>query len=92
MVKFLFYGVVIYFLYRMFVGDKKQRQKEAQKERETLIARGEMVKDPVCGSYVALDNAVRTNNNGEIVHFCSYECRDKYLKQIEASGNTKDKA
>jgi len=85
--KILFYGVVIYFLYKMFLGEKKHRQEEAKKEQEILIAKGEMVKDPVCGSYVALDNSVRTNHNGEIVHFCSYECRDKYLKRIASSQN-----
>ena len=86
--KFLFYGVVIYFVYKMFSGDAKQRQKEAKKEQETLIAKGEMVKDPVCGSYVALDNSVRMmGGDGNVIHFCSYECRDKYRKQIESSAS-----
>ena len=43
-----------------------------------------MVKDPICGTYVEKDGSIRVRE-GEKVHvFCSYECRDKYLKQIEA--------
>ena len=48
------------------------------------VAAGEMVKDPICGTYVERDGNIRVKE-GEKVHiFCSYECRDKYLKQLEA--------
>ena len=50
------------------------------------MASGEMVKDPVCGAYVEKDSSL-TVRNGEVVHhFCSYECREKYLKQLEEQG------
>jgi YHS domain-containing protein len=87
--KFVLFAVAAFVLWKMFAGDMKRRKQEAKKEEETLIAKGEMVKDPVCGSYVALDNSVRTNEGGKVVHFCSYECRDKYLAQIE-SAKTKE--
>ena len=80
--KFVLFAVAAFILWKMFMGDKKHRQEETKKEQETLIAKGEMVKDPVCGSYVALDNSVRLKTGQETMHFCSYECRDKYLKQI----------
>jgi YHS domain-containing protein len=35
--------------------------------------------DPVCGTYVAIDSSLKTIKNGEVIHFCSPECRDKYL-------------
>lgn len=85
MVKLLFSAAAVYFLYKMFMGDTKQKQKMDKQEQETLIAKGEMVKDPICGAYVSLDNSVMTSKHGEVVHFCSYECRDKYLKRIESS-------
>ena len=44
-----------------------------------------MVKDPVCGSYVSVDDSVKVRDGAQTRHFCSYECRDKYLKQLEAS-------
>ncbi len=34
--------------------------------------------DPVCGTYVAIDSSLKTIVNGQVVHFCSAECRDKY--------------
>ncbi len=83
--KFVFFAACAFFLWKMFAGDAKRRQQEAKKEEETLIAKGEMVKDPICGSYVAVDNSVKARQGERILHFCSYECRDKYLKQIESS-------
>jgi len=38
----------------------------------------EMVKDPVCGSYVAIDEAVSLKKNGTDVYFCSERCLEKY--------------
>jgi len=48
-----------------------------------------MIKDPVCGTYVRKDGDIRVRQ-GEAVHvFCSYECRDKFIKSLEA-GSTKE--
>jgi len=39
---------------------------------------GELKKDPVCGTYVSTAASITDRVNGEVVHFCSAECRDKY--------------
>jgi YHS domain-containing protein len=39
---------------------------------------GELKKDPVCGTYVAVATSVKQTVGGEVVHFCSAACRDKY--------------
>jgi len=39
---------------------------------------GELKKDPVCGTFVAVASSVKRNVDGEVVHFCSTACRDKY--------------
>ena len=39
---------------------------------------GELKKDPVCGTYVSPGASVTKRVNGELIHFCSTECRDKY--------------
>jgi len=39
---------------------------------------GELKKDPVCGTYVSAEAAVTREVAGEVVHFCSPACRDKY--------------
>jgi YHS domain-containing protein len=38
-----------------------------------------LVRDPVCGVHVAEGRALAVKQGGEILHFCSAECRDKYL-------------
>ena len=34
--------------------------------------------DPVCGTYVAAGTSFRKICGGEVFHFCSEECRDRY--------------
>jgi YHS domain-containing protein len=41
-------------------------------------AGGELKKDPVCGTFVAVASSIKRNVDGEVVHFCSTTCRDKY--------------
>jgi YHS domain-containing protein len=38
-----------------------------------------LVRDPVCGAHVAEVLAIPLRENGELIHFCSTQCRDKYL-------------
>jgi YHS domain-containing protein len=41
-------------------------------------AGGVLHKDPVCGTYVSNDSGIAQTVNGELVYFCSPECRDMY--------------
>ena len=43
-----------------------------------VVAGGELKKDPVCGTYVSTGASVTRTVNGQLLHFCSKECRDKY--------------
>ena len=38
-----------------------------------------LVRDPVCGMHVAEGLALPLKQSGEVLHFCSAECRNKYL-------------
>jgi hypothetical protein len=38
----------------------------------------QMVRDPVCGTYVVPDRALTISDGARQVSFCSPECRDKY--------------
>lgn len=38
-----------------------------------------LVRDPVCGMHIAPGLALSVNDGIEMVHFCSPECRDRYL-------------
>lgn len=39
---------------------------------------GELKQDPVCGTFVPTTSSIKKTVNGELVHFCSVACRDKY--------------
>lgn len=39
---------------------------------------GELKRDPVCGTYVSTAASVKRTISGQVVHFCSAACSDKY--------------
>jgi YHS domain-containing protein len=39
-----------------------------------------MVRDPQCGVYLPLSNALKRRIKGETVYFCSRECEEEYGK------------
>ena len=45
------------------------------------VAARKLVRDPVCGMHVAEVLAVPLRASGELVHFCSTACRDKYVSE-----------
>ena len=81
MFRILIFAVAAFFLYKFFVGDKKKKMQNKRQEQENLTHSGEMVKDPVCGTYVCSDSDIRVKDaQGDVYNFCSYECRDKFLE------------
>ncbi len=81
-VKLLIFALAGYALYRLFINDKNRKTELSEKDRQKRIESGLMVKDPVCGTYVEKDSGITVRSGDEVICFCSYECRDKYLKQI----------
>jgi YHS domain-containing protein len=39
----------------------------------------ELKKDPVCGTYVSAASAFTRTVNGQVIAFCSKECRDRFV-------------
>ncbi|MCX5874667.1 MAG: YHS domain-containing protein [Deltaproteobacteria bacterium] len=39
----------------------------------------EMVKDPVCGTYVLARDSIHVRTRGQTYYFCSDECRKRFL-------------
>lgn len=90
LLKLIIIGVALFVVYKLFIGDKKKKEMQSEKVVKQKVAAGDMVKDPICGTYVEKDGNIRVRE-GEKVHvFCSYECRDKYLKQLQATTIEKD--
>jgi len=52
---------------------------QAARRTEPVPAGGELKKDPVCGTYVSTAVSVTRKVGGELVHFCSKECRDRFV-------------
>ncbi|PKN40389.1 MAG: transcriptional regulator [Deltaproteobacteria bacterium HGW-Deltaproteobacteria-18] len=83
MLKFVVLAVVCFILYKLVTNDKKKKVEVKNKQEEKLAKEGVLVKDPVCGTYVSKDSDIRIKDGEEVRCFCSYECRDKYLKMID---------
>ena len=43
---------------------------------------GELKKDPSCGTYISAATSIKEKVGGETFHFCSKECRDKYVASL----------
>ena len=54
---------------------------QPEEKKAQVPAGGSLRKDPVCGTYVAEQAALRLTVRGEPVFFCSAACRDKYPVQ-----------
>jgi len=75
----LFLRQVVLMVMRMFaqLGGGGSASAPPRAPREQLG--GELKKDPVCGTFVAVASSIKRTVNGETLHFCSTACRDKYL-------------
>ncbi|HUK56672.1 MAG TPA: YHS domain-containing protein [Nitrospiria bacterium] len=56
-----------------YLSVRRRKRKEA--------SGGEMVKDPVCDTYVPKSRALEKNVSGQTHYFCSQECMDVFLQK-----------
>lgn len=86
--KFIILLIAIYVVYKLFANDfiKKRQaaEKEEKEEQDRKISAGEMVKDPECGTWVSVDDSISVKDGDSSYYFCSYECRDKFLKELKS--------
>jgi YHS domain-containing protein len=47
------------------------------------VITGRAHKDPICGTYVAEELAIKATAAGQVHYFCSPECRDRFLNGPE---------
>jgi YHS domain-containing protein len=40
-----------------------------------------LVQDPVCKTYIAQRDSIHLRRNGDLIHFCSAQCRDRYMRE-----------
>ena len=80
-IRLLIFAAVLWLIRRIIVsfgGGGKTQPKKAAPENSSV-----MVKDPVCGMYMDSRLTVSLEKRGEIVYFCSEECKKKYLASGE---------
>jgi YHS domain-containing protein len=80
--RFLFWVLIVSWalrlLGRVIGGAKATRTAPGRPEAEPAVNSKRLVKDPVCGMHMAQELALPLMANGEMLHFCSEECRAKY--------------
>ena len=47
--------------------------------------RGTLKRDPICGTHVDVTLAVTESAGGEVMYFCSEDCRDTFLRQARSA-------
>jgi uncharacterized protein len=69
--------LVLRFLYGL--AGNRGGPRPASKPRQTgTIEGGQLVRDPHCGTYVAIGRALREGSGDKAVYFCSETCRNAW--------------
>jgi len=63
---------------RLLFQSKRTASAPSQAPPPRVAIGGALKKDPVCGTYVSTPVSVTRKVTGELLYFCSPECRDKY--------------
>ncbi len=71
---FLFFALV-YLVVKILFKKTKPRSGIGRKGEPV-----EMKKDEICGTFVPENQALTCHHQGELLYFCSKECREKFLK------------
>lgn len=78
---------IVRFLLSGLIGGSANTRRSSQfygaapsQDRSEPASKGEMKKDPQCGTYVATELSHKARYGGEVLHFCSQECQDAYLQ------------
>lgn len=89
MYRWLLVALAGYIIYRMFKNDIKAKVEERKADDAQSHAAGEMARDPICGTFVDMTDAITVRNGDKRYYFCGYDCRDTFLKRMQ-SGESPD--
>ncbi len=59
----------------------KKQEDSVSFPKNSNILEDEMVKDPICNTYITKKGAITTRMNGKTFYFCSKECREKFMER-----------
>jgi|SRR5580658_1786183 YHS domain-containing protein len=63
-------------------GSSAPGARPAHRASNQVPLTGELKKDPVCGTYIAAASSIKETVAGQTIHFCSAQCRDKYVATL----------
>ena len=78
----LILSFVFYLVARLLIGFSF-RSNPHRKQREE--SGGEMVKDPMCDTYIPKSRAIEMHVDGQILYFCSHDCAIAYGRKRAGS-------
>ena len=64
------------------LSGQANRGSAAQRPAAQVPLSGELKKDPACGTYISAATSIKEKVGGQTLHFCSKECRDKYVASL----------
>ena len=74
----MFVGVIFRGIGEMLQPSQPGTASQGQDPVAGVPTGGELKRDPVCGTFVPVSTSVKKTVRGELMHFCSTDCRDKY--------------
>ena len=86
--RFLFWLLIVswsVWLLKRFLGSmvrNAETENQNQPVQDVPVSK-RLVRDPLCGMHVAEELAIPMRAGNELIHFCSQECRDQYLKETQ---------
>ncbi len=74
---FVYFAIKILLIVRRYLVPRKPSFSTEIPHSQNDI--NDMVQDPVCGIYISSRGSVTAIKNGKTIHFCSEECRQRFL-------------
>jgi YHS domain-containing protein len=87
MIRLLLWLLLIYIGYRVILSltSVKKKEPELRSSPSDGVATH---RDPVCGMYVSVEDAVVGTLNNQRHYFCSMNCLEKYREQLNHTSRT----
>ena len=91
MFRFIVYSILLILLSRvlsrLWAGVQEGLRGQTGDGRSVPQRGVQMVRDPVCGTYVLPARSVTLSVGGRVLHFCSAACRDAYRARPSTGGH-----
>lgn len=74
---------ILFKIIRVLLKNKFKEKNYPKNSNHTPILKDELVKDNICQTYIPKSKAIILNHSGQILHFCSENCKNKFLTSLD---------